>query len=163
MKLVNSVCQMYVDRSEIQASLEALKLWKETSVKKVLETAKSLGAGGFVLAVESVSPGTKFDPVPVGIPGILITDVIKPMDLIDYYNISTSRDWTGSMKSFKATGSIGDGLMPILHKSAPQVALFSARGPNIKRFQLPRCRSSEARHSGSLCTHLGCLCSKWNG
>ncbi|EOY32017.1 PA-domain containing subtilase family protein isoform 3 [Theobroma cacao] len=31
-------------------------------------------------------------------------------------------------------GSIGDGLMPILHKSAPQVALFSARGPNIKDY-----------------------------
>lgn len=38
------------------------------------------------------------------------------------------------MKSFKGTGTIGDGLMPILHKSAPQVALFSARGPNIKDF-----------------------------
>ena len=55
-------------------------------------------------------------------------------DLIDYYNTSTSRDWTGRVKSFKATGSIGDGLMPILHKSAPQVALFSARGPNIRDF-----------------------------
>ncbi|BBG92791.1 subtilisin-like serine protease 3 [Prunus dulcis] len=91
------------------------------SIKKVSETAKSLGAIGFVLAVENVSPGTKFDPVPVG-------------DLIDYYNISTSRDWTGRVKSFKGIGSIGDGLMPILHKSAPQVALFSARGPNIKDF-----------------------------
>lgn len=38
------------------------------------------------------------------------------------------------MKSFKGTGRIGDGLMPILHKSAPQVALFSARGPNIRDF-----------------------------
>lgn len=38
------------------------------------------------------------------------------------------------MKSFKAIGSIGDGLFPILHKSAPQVALFSARGPNIKDY-----------------------------
>ena len=55
-------------------------------------------------------------------------------DLIEYYNTSTSRDWTGRVKSFKATGSIGDGLMPILHKSAPQVALFSARGPNIRDF-----------------------------
>ncbi|KAK2660704.1 hypothetical protein Ddye_007237 [Dipteronia dyeriana] len=73
------------------------------SVKKVLETIKSLGAAGFVLAVESVSPGTKFDHVPVVIPGVLITDVTKPMDLIDYYNISTSRDWTESMKSCKAT------------------------------------------------------------
>ncbi|KAJ8767512.1 hypothetical protein K2173_017556 [Erythroxylum novogranatense] len=104
------------------------------SVKKVSETARSLGAVGFVLAVESVSPGTKFNPVPVGIPGIVITDVTKSMDLIDYYNISTSRDWTGRVKSFKATGSIGDGFMPILHRSAPQVALFSARGPNIKDF-----------------------------
>ncbi|XP_061989704.1 subtilisin-like protease SBT2.5 isoform X1 [Rosa rugosa] len=104
------------------------------SIKKVSETAKSLGAIGFVLAVENVSPGTKFDPVPSGIPGIVITDVKKSMDLIDYYNISTSRDWTGRVKSFKAIGSIGDGLMPILHKSAPQVAIFSARGPNIKDF-----------------------------
>ncbi|KAI5659441.1 hypothetical protein M9H77_28234 [Catharanthus roseus] len=104
------------------------------SIKKVSQTAKSLGAIGFVLAVENASPGTKFDPVPVGIPGILITDVSKSMELIDYYNISTSRDWTGRVKSFKAVGSIGDGLKPILHKSAPQVALFSARGPNIKDY-----------------------------
>ncbi|RVW69515.1 Subtilisin-like protease SBT2.5 [Vitis vinifera] len=54
--------------------------------------------------------------------------------IIDYYNTSTSRDWTGRVKSFKAAGSIGDGLMPILHKLAPQVALFSARGPNIRGF-----------------------------
>ncbi|KAK4760169.1 hypothetical protein SAY87_023300 [Trapa incisa] len=104
------------------------------SIKMVSQTAKSLGAAGFVLAVENVSPGTKFDPVPVGIPGILIFDVTKSMDLIDYYNVSTTRDWTGRVKSFKAIGSIGDGLMPILHKSAPQVALFSARGPNIKDY-----------------------------
>lgn len=45
------------------------------SIKKVSETAKTLGAAGFVLCVENVSPGTKFDPVPVGLPGILIIDV----------------------------------------------------------------------------------------
>ncbi|XP_057979777.1 subtilisin-like protease SBT2.5 [Malania oleifera] len=106
------------------------------SIKKVSETAKSLGAIGFVLAVENVSPETKFDPVPVGVPGILITDVSKSMELIDYYNVSTSRDWTGRVKSFEAIGSIGNGLMPVLHKSAPQVALFSARGPNVKDFSL---------------------------
>lgn len=104
------------------------------SIKKVSETAKSLGAIGFVLAVENVSPGAKFDPVPVGVPGIVITEVSRSMELIDYYKISTARDWTGRVKSFKATGSIGDGLTPVLHKSAPQVALFSARGPNIKDY-----------------------------
>ncbi|GAB2267415.1 hypothetical protein Dimus_002398 [Dionaea muscipula] len=104
------------------------------SIKKVSETARSLGAVGFVLAVENITPGTKFDPVPSSIPGILITDVTKSLDLIDYYNTSTSRDWTGRVKSFKGIGSIGDGLMPILYKSAPQVALFSARGPDIKDY-----------------------------
>ncbi|XP_028751366.1 subtilisin-like protease SBT2.6 [Neltuma alba] len=105
-----------------------------SSMKKVAETAKALGAVGFVLCVENVSPGTKFDPVPVSIPGILITDVKNSKELIDYYNISTPRDWTGRVKSFKGVGNIGDGLTPILHKSAPQVALFSARGPNIRDF-----------------------------
>ncbi|KAK6147441.1 hypothetical protein DH2020_018353 [Rehmannia glutinosa] len=104
------------------------------SIKRVSETAKSLGAVGFVLAVENASPGTKFDPVPVDIPGILITDVSMSMELIDYYNVSTPRDWTGRVKSFEAVGSIGESLKPILHKSAPQVALFSARGPNIKDY-----------------------------
>ncbi|KZV18285.1 subtilisin-like protease [Dorcoceras hygrometricum] len=94
-----------------------------SSIKKVWETAKSLNAVGFVLAVENASPGTKYDPVPVGIPGILITDNIKSTELIDYYNVSTQRDWTGRVTSFKAVGSIWDGLEPILHMSAPQVAL----------------------------------------
>lgn len=35
---------------------------------------------------------------------------------------------------FNAEASIGDGLRPELHKSAPQVAIFSSRGPNIKDF-----------------------------
>lgn len=52
------------------------------SIKKVSETAKALGAAGFVLAVENVSPGMKFDPVPSGVPGILITDVSKSMVLL---------------------------------------------------------------------------------
>jgi hypothetical protein len=47
------------------------------SIKKVSQTAKSLGAAGFIVAVENSYPGTKFDPVPVSIPGILITDVNK--------------------------------------------------------------------------------------
>ncbi|CAN4084698.1 unnamed protein product [Withania somnifera] len=104
------------------------------SIKKVAETAKALGAAGFVLAVENASPGTKFDPVPVRVPGILITDVSMSMELVNYYNTTTSRDWTGRVKSFKSTGSIGNGLRPILHKSAPQVAVFSARGPNVKDY-----------------------------
>jgi hypothetical protein len=43
----------------------------------VSQTARTLGAAGFVVAVENSYPGTKFDPVPVNIPGILITDISK--------------------------------------------------------------------------------------
>ncbi|AQK66758.1 Subtilisin-like protease SBT2.6 [Zea mays] len=104
------------------------------SIKKVSQTARSLGAAGFVVAVENSYPGTKFDPVPVSIPGILITDVSKTEDLIDYYNSSTVRDWAGRATAFKATAGIADGLAPTLYNSAPQVALFSSRGPDVKDF-----------------------------
>ncbi|CAD6335535.1 unnamed protein product [Miscanthus lutarioriparius] len=104
------------------------------SIKKVSQTARSLGAAGFVVAVENSYPGTKFDPVPVSIPGILITDVSKTEDLIDYYNSSTIRDWAGRATAFKATAGIADGLAPTLYNSAPQVALFSSRGPDVKDF-----------------------------
>ena len=75
------------------------------SIKKVAETARHLGAAGFVLVVENVSPGTKFDPVPSGIPGILITDVSKSM-------VNTvSRPWafvfwSGSGLIISVSGSI---------------------------------------------------------
>ncbi|KAL2928833.1 Subtilisin-like protease SBT2.5 [Bienertia sinuspersici] len=105
-----------------------------SSIKKVSDTAKSLGAAGFVLVVENITPGTKFDPVPSSIPGIVVTDVSTSLELIDYYNVSTTRDWTGRVKSFEAKGRIGNGLRATLQKSAPQVALFSARGPNIKDY-----------------------------
>ncbi|PKA65807.1 Subtilisin-like protease [Apostasia shenzhenica] len=104
------------------------------SIKKVSETAKSLGAAGFVVAVENSYPGTKYDPVPVAVPGILITDVRMTKVLIDYYNSSTKRDWTGHPIKFEAVAAIADGLAPELHKSAPQVALFSSRGPDVKDF-----------------------------
>lgn len=104
------------------------------SIKKVSETARSLGAAGFVVAVENTYPGTKFDPVPVSTPGILIADVSMSKELVDYYNCSTKRDWAGRPVSFQATGSIADGLAPILYNSAPQVALFSSRGPDVKDF-----------------------------
>ncbi|XP_074592238.1 subtilisin-like protease SBT2.6 [Curcuma longa] len=104
------------------------------SIKKVSETAKSLGAAGFIVAAENSYPGTKFDPVPVDTPGILISDVRKTQELIDYYNASTRRDWAGRPTSFQATASIANGLSPILHISAPQVALFSSRGPDVKDF-----------------------------
>lgn len=56
------------------------------SIKKVSETAKSLGAAGFIVAAENSYPGTKFDPVPVDTPGILISDVRKTQVLNFFYS-----------------------------------------------------------------------------
>ena len=52
------------------------------SIKKVSETARSLGAAGFVVAVENTYAGAKLDPVPVSTPGILIADLTKSQVLI---------------------------------------------------------------------------------
>lgn len=57
------------------------------SISKVSDTAKSLGAAGFIVAVENNYPGTKFDPVPVSVPGILITDVSKTKVLSNYLSV----------------------------------------------------------------------------
>ncbi|KAL0346893.1 UNVERIFIED_CONTAM: Subtilisin-like protease SBT2.5 [Sesamum calycinum] len=100
------------------------------SIKRVSDTAKALGAVGFVLAVENASPGTKFDPVPVSTPGILITDVSKSMTTTMSLHQEIGLDELKALRLWEALGS----LKPILHKSAPQVALFSARGPNIKDY-----------------------------
>ncbi|KAL5223479.1 hypothetical protein ABZP36_010118 [Zizania latifolia] len=56
------------------------------------------------------------------------------LDLIDYYNSSTIRDWAGRATTFQAIAGIADGLAPMLFNSAPQVALFSSRGPDVKDF-----------------------------
>ncbi|KAI4992711.1 hypothetical protein ZWY2020_007024 [Hordeum vulgare] len=102
----------------------------ESMVEKITGTNEriwSLGATGFVVAVEDSYPGTKFDPVPVNIPGILITDVSKTKDLIDYYNSSTTRDWAGRATAFQATVGIADGLAPTLFNSAPQAHSIQER------------------------------------
>lgn len=44
-------------------------------MKRVSETAKNLSAAGFVLFAKTDLPGNKFNPVPLGMPGIVITDV----------------------------------------------------------------------------------------
>ncbi|KAL6496408.1 hypothetical protein OROGR_029666 [Orobanche gracilis] len=107
-----------------------------SSIKKVAETVNNLSAVGFVLAVEPEmhNPGTNYPPVPSAIPGILVTDPKDSEALIDYYKASTQSKEAGRVTNFTAAGSIGDGRMPVLHKSAPQVALFSSRGPNIQNY-----------------------------
>ena len=51
------------------------------SLRRLSETAKSLSAVGFILAVENPSPWAKFDPALVGNPGIIIIYNINIFEL----------------------------------------------------------------------------------
>ncbi|KAH7424310.1 hypothetical protein KP509_11G002200 [Ceratopteris richardii] len=99
-----------------------------SSVKKVAETARNLSAAGFVLYVKTDLPGIKFSPTPLGMPGIVIIDVQDSLTLMEYYKSSSAGQ--------HARARIGNGMYPSYQGTAPQVALFSSRGPAAKNHML---------------------------
>ncbi|KAI5059612.1 hypothetical protein GOP47_0025931 [Adiantum capillus-veneris] len=103
-------------------------IYGASTVKRVSDTAKNLGAVGFVLLAKTDLPGNKFNPVPLGMPGIVITNVQDSLFLLDYYNASNG----GS----DAWAKIGNGMNPTFQGTAPQVALYSSRGPGVKDYTL---------------------------
>ena len=52
--------------------------------------------------------------------------------LVDYYNRSTIRDPSGQITRLESKASIGNGLKPIYQGTAPKVAFYSSRGPDVK-------------------------------
>ena len=52
--------------------------------------------------------------------------------LVDYYNRSTIRDPSGQITRLESKASIGNGLNPIYQGTAPKVAFYSSRGPDVK-------------------------------
>eukprot|EP00249_Psilotum_nudum_P002715 c15839_g1_i1 orf=1785-3449(-) len=47
----------------------------QSTLKQVSQTTQNLSAVGFVMVVNSELPGTKFNPVPITVPGIVITNL----------------------------------------------------------------------------------------
>lgn len=103
-------------------------IYGASTVKRVSDTAKNLSAIGFVLLAKTDLPGNKFNPIPLAMPGIVITDVQDSLSLLDYYNTSNG----GS----DAWARIGNGMNPTFQGTAPQVALYSSRGPGVKDYTL---------------------------
>ena len=52
--------------------------------------------------------------------------------IVHYYNISTIRDPSGQITRLESKASIGNGLKPIYQGTAPQVAFYSSRSPDVK-------------------------------
>ena len=68
------------------------------SLRCLSETAKSLGAVGFILAVENPSPWAKFDPAVVGIPGIVSVGIPR---IVIIYNINIfGLGWTATWRRY---------------------------------------------------------------
>ncbi|CAM6074802.1 unnamed protein product [Sphagnum tenellum] len=104
------------------------------SMQQVVSTLEALGAAGLVMVVESDVAGSKFDPIPFTMPGIVIIDAMNSEVLLDYYSKLTTRDANGIAVQFGAQAKIGGGQIANYSGQAQQVALFSSRGPDIKDF-----------------------------
>lgn len=100
-------------------------------MKRVSDTAQNLSAVGFVLFTKTDLPGNKFNPIPLAMPGIVITDVQDSLSLLNYYNTSS-----GAISDSGAQAKIGNGMTPDFQAAAPQVALYSSRGPGVKDYSL---------------------------
>ncbi|KAJ7269441.1 hypothetical protein O6H91_Y398200 [Diphasiastrum complanatum] len=104
------------------------------TINQVAVTVQNVSAVGFILVVESDLAGSKFDPIPISVPGIVLTTLEDSSNLLNYYNISTQRNSAGNVISLGATAKIGNGQLAVFNSSAPQVAQFSARGPDVRNF-----------------------------
>ncbi|KAL2622334.1 hypothetical protein R1flu_002539 [Riccia fluitans] len=105
-----------------------------STIKRVEETVRNLSAVGFVMVVESDTAGSRFDPIPITVPSIVITSQNHSQILLDYYNKTTARNTKGQAEMFNAEGKIGNGQRAAYSGTSQIVALFSSRGPDIRDF-----------------------------
>ncbi|KAG6544296.1 hypothetical protein Mapa_014299 [Marchantia paleacea] len=105
-----------------------------STIKRVEETTKNLSAAGFVMVVQSDTAGSRFNPIPITVPGIIITSQNESQILLDYYNKTTLRNVKGQAETFGAEAKIGNGQRAVYSGTSQIVALFSSRGPDIRDF-----------------------------
>ncbi|KAL3693997.1 hypothetical protein R1sor_007648 [Riccia sorocarpa] len=105
-----------------------------STIKRVEDTVRNLSAMGFIMVVQSDTAGSRFDPIPITVPGIIITSQNHSQILLDYYNQTTSRTTEGQAVTFEAEGKIGNGQQAVYSGTSPVVALYSSRGPDIRDY-----------------------------
>ncbi|CAK9321291.1 unnamed protein product [Citrullus colocynthis] len=102
-----------------------------STVKQALQTAKNLSAAGVIFYMDSFVIGFRLNPIPMKMPGIIISSPEDSKMLLQYYNSSLEVDGlTKKISKFGAVASICGGLKANYSSSAPQIMYYSARGPD---------------------------------
>ncbi|XP_041028336.1 subtilisin-like protease SBT2.4 isoform X2 [Juglans microcarpa x Juglans regia] len=105
--------------------------FNETStLTAIINTARTLGFIGFILAANPSYDDFIAEPIPFAVPGIMIPSVADAQIISQYYEQQTHRDERGFVK-FGARASIEDGRVASFEKKAPVVSRFSSRGPDL--------------------------------
>lgn len=102
-----------------------------STIKQALQTAKNLSAAGVVFYMDPFVIGFQLNPIPMKMPGIIISSPDDSKIFLQYYNHSLERHGsTKEIVKFGAAASISGGLKPNYSNSAPKVMYYSARGPD---------------------------------
>ncbi|PIN17745.1 Tripeptidyl-peptidase II [Handroanthus impetiginosus] len=102
-----------------------------STVKQAIETAKNLSAAGVVFYMDPYVIGFQLNPVPMRIPGIIISSSDDSKVLLKYYNSSLERDESSKkIVKFGGVACISGGIKANFSRSAPKVMYYSARGPD---------------------------------
>ncbi|CAM8930004.1 unnamed protein product [Rhodiola kirilowii] len=102
-----------------------------STVNHAIETANNLSAAGVVFYMDPFVTGYQINPVPMKLPGILISSANHSKILLQYYNSSIVKNESEQrVVKFGASGSIMGGLEANLNSTAPKIMYYSARGPD---------------------------------
>ncbi|KAJ4800614.1 Subtilisin-like protease [Rhynchospora pubera] len=106
------------------------------TITAILDTATSLGFVGFALLANPLYGDFLAEPLPFHIPGIMVPSVADAQVIWNYYNNHTIRDIKGIVTSYGSCATIKEGRIATFTNTAPAVARFSSRGPDISDNQL---------------------------
>ncbi|XP_022954879.1 subtilisin-like protease SBT2.4 [Cucurbita moschata] len=101
-----------------------------SSLAAIIHTATTLRFIGFALIANPNYGDFIAEPIPFGLPGILIPNASDSQAILKYYEANTCKDDNGMVSEFKGKAAIGEGRVASFGSQAPTVSRFSSRGPD---------------------------------